>query len=373
MMKKIQYLGLCAAAVLFTGCGGSSSDGGSSPDPEKPVQPKPPVETVSKCDRGVLLNSILPTATQSIFDEPLYQLTADLKRSNTQSAVRIYMSEFNRDGQMLYRQFHGINISDQELDQDENKESNNMILNNHGLFTTANYQKQNQGWPSGYIVAAQGQALTTAQYNDRCDFNASASQLDYEKVDLSGKKIADVFPALDTQNQPKNVRYKYVTEDVLNWMGRLHQTEYNQLLQSTATFPAGSYMYVPKSVIYKDTQFYFGGSSDLVNTLERWKEHYESPMYGGQYKFKIDKIAGYNVTYSVDAQGNELYYPGADPAMEKDGKIYTGLWIGKGDVISTSYGAQDGIGDNYLEKGQFIYMNASSYKFIDQQIKTYYK
>lgn len=372
-MEKIKYFSLCTAVALLAGCGGSGSDDSSqsntTPDPK---DPKPPVETVSKCDRGVLLNSILPAETKSIFDEPLYQLAADISHLAPNYDIRIYMNEFKRDGQMLYSTLHGLNLTDQLLDQEEAEKHIDLILNQHGLFTKANYQKQNQGWPAGYIVAAKDQTLTTAQYNDHCDFNASASSSDYEKVDLSGKKIADIFPSLNTHDQPYDVRYNYISLDTFNRMSLNYKTEYSNFLQSGATFPAGSYIYIPKSVIYKDTQFYFTESNEEdVATLEQWKKYAESQFFA--YKYKIEKVAGYNVAYSVDAQGNELYYPGADPAMEKDGKIYMGLWLGKGDVISTSYGAQDRSGSNYMEKGQYAYMNASSATFIRQQIQTYYK
>ena len=156
-MEKIKYFSLCTAVALLAGCGGSGSDDSSqsntTPDPK---DPKPPVETVSKCDRGVLLNSILPAETKSIFDEPLYQLAADISHLAPNYDIRIYMNEFKRDGQMLYQQLHGLNLSDQQLDQEQGLARGDFTLNRHGLFTQTHYQKQNQGWPAGYIVAAQG-------------------------------------------------------------------------------------------------------------------------------------------------------------------------------------------------------------------------
>ena len=50
------------------------------------------------------------------------------------------------------------------------------------------YQKQNNGWPEGYIVASQGSQITTAQFNDSCSLNSDNVSFDYEKINISGKK-----------------------------------------------------------------------------------------------------------------------------------------------------------------------------------------
>jgi len=211
---------------------------------------------------------------------------------------------------------------------------------------------------------------TRATFNDQCSLQADTVDFDFEKVDLSGKKIADIFPAqILSEHNISRTEYTYLEFDSVNQLKLHTKNMLTALLQSDATFPKGAYAYVPKTVVYKDTQFYFGTDSyGLVNTLDEWIEHYKRI---NEYKFKQDTVAGYKVAYNVDEKGNELYYPGADPALEKDGKIHDGQWNGKGNVISPTYGGS--AYESFSEKGRYAYMNASSYEFIRKQIQTYYK
>jgi len=142
-MKNIKYSAVLACVAFLGGCGGGSD----SNDTNQPATNNPggPPETVLKCDRGVLLNSILPTASTSIFDEPLYQFTSFFNDAQN-GETAIYADELKRDGQMLYRRYHSVyNTSDAELNENEAENTTDLILNTHGLFGSEYYKIQNNG------------------------------------------------------------------------------------------------------------------------------------------------------------------------------------------------------------------------------------
>lgn len=102
----------------------------------------------------------------------------------------MYADEFQRNGQMIYSSPKAIyNVTADEI---ESSLAEDVVqtydLNSFGLFTKKTYQKQNNGWPEGYIVASQGSQITTAQFNDSCSLNSDNVSFDYEKINISGKK-----------------------------------------------------------------------------------------------------------------------------------------------------------------------------------------
>jgi hypothetical protein len=144
---------------------------------------------------------------------------------------------------------------------------------------------------------------------------------------------------------------------------------FKSLLSSNATFPAGSFVYVPKTVIYDENQFYFWNNNiSEAKSLTEWVQT-NYPQSSQQYKIK--KVFNLNVAYTVDANGNDIY-TGADPAIEKDGKIYDGEWDMKGDIISPNYGENIDTWVNYESKGSYALFNKAGHDFITQQILAYY-
>jgi len=366
-MKKISTLAVSISFIMLTGCGGGSSSSNNTENVSTQAQG----QSSLKCDRGILLNSTLSSNT--IFDEPLYSLTYNYKQVPTSTSFNIvgqlYADEFQRNGQMIYSSPKAIyNVTADEI---ENNLAEDVVqtydLNSFGLFTKKTYQKQNNGWPEGYIVASQGSQITTAQFNDTCSLNSDNVSYDYEKIDVSGKKLADIFPADIVNSTAKDTVY---IGDQFARILKDNQTAFANLVNSNATFPSGSYVYVPKSVVYNNTEFYlFDSSLTDFKTLAEWQQK----LYPN-FNYKFDTVAGYNVTYSVDSAGNPIYDNGKDPAIEMNGKIYDGEWQVKGNVISETYGAPPTTWNtNYQAKSDFALYNKASYDFIAAQIQTYYK
>lgn len=325
-----------------------------------------------KCDRGILLNSTLSTNT--IFDEALYSLNYRFKTTrtaNTTTSIRqLYAYEIKRNDQMLYAYPKALyNITADEIESSLAEDVvQSYDLNSFGLFTKKNYQKQNNGWPLGYIVTSQGLQISTAQFNDTCNLNSENVSYDYEKIDVSGKKISDIFPSNILTSNPKNIDYLYISNRFTETL-KNNQTAFTNLVNSNATFPNGSFIYVPKSVVYNNTEFYFF-DSDLTDfkTLAEWQQKIY-PMA----KYKFDSVGGYNVTYFVDNAGNQIYDGGKDPAVEMNGKIYDGEWQVKGNITSETYGVPSNSITNYQARGKFALYNKASYDFIVGQLQTYYK
>lgn len=385
-MKKISTLAVSISFIMLTGCGGGSSSSNNTENVSSQAQEQSTQNVSSqaqgqssqnvtslKCDRGILLNSTL--ATNTIFDETLYSLTFRFKKipsGNPPTSIpQLYAYEIKRNAQMLYAYPKALyNITADEIETTLAEDIvQSYDLNSFGLFTKKNYQKQNNGWPLGYVVASQGSQITTAKFNDSCSLNSDNISYDYEKIDVSGKKISDIFPSNILTNRPENIDYLYMS-DRLTLILKNNQTAFTNLLNSNETFPSGSFIYVPKSVIYNNTEFYFF-DSDIkdLKSLAEWQQKIY-PMA----KYKFDTVGGYNVTYSVDSAGNQIYSGGKDPAIEMNGKIYDGEWQVKGNVVSETYGEPATMWTtNYESKGEFALYNKASYDFIASHIQTYYK
>lgn len=385
-MKKISTLAVSISFIMLTGCGGGSSSSNNTENVSSQAQEQSTQNVSSqaqgqstqnvnslKCDRGILLNSTLSTNT--IFDEPLYSLTYNYKQvptANSYTTVKqLYADEFQRNGQMIYSSPKAIyNVTADEI---ESSSAEDIVqtydLNSFGLFTKKTYQKQNNGWPEGYIVASQGSQITTAQFNDSCSLNSDNVSFDYDKIDVSGKKIADIFPPNIINSTPKNSDYIYIS-DQFSRILKDNQTAFASLVNSNATFPSGSFIYVPKSVVYNNTEFYlFDSSLTDFKTLAEWQQK----LYPN-FKYKFDTVAGYKVTYFVDSADNPMFDNGKDPAIEMNGKIYDGEWQVKGNVLSETYGAPPTTWNtNYQSKSEFALFNKASYDFLAAQIQSYYK
>lgn len=325
-----------------------------------------------KCDRGILLNSTLSANT--IFDEALYSLNYRFKTTrtaNTTTSVKqLYSYEIKRNSQMLYAYPKALyNITADEIETSLAEDIlQSYDLNSFGLFTRKNYQKQSNGWPIGYIVSSQNTQISTAQFNDTCNLNSEKVNYDYEKINISGKKISDIFPSNILVSNPKNIDYLYISNRFIETL-KNNQTAFTNLVNSRETFPSGSFVYVPKSVVYNNTEFYFF-DNDITDfkTLVEWQQKLYSMS-----KYKFDTISGYNVTFPVDIAGNQVYDGGKDPAIEMNSKIYDGEWQVKGNITSETYGVPSNSITNYQARGKFALYNKVSYDFIVEQLKFYYK
>lgn len=373
-MKKISILTISISFIMLTGCGGGSSSSNGTENVSSQAQGQSSQNVTSlKCDRGILLNSTLSANT--IFDETLYSLNYRFKEISSgnrpTSIPQLYAYEIKRNSQMLYAYPKALyNITADEIETTLAEDIvQSYDLNSFGLFTKKNYQKQNNGWPLGYVVASQGSQITTAKFNDTCSLNSDNISYDYEKIDVSGKKISEIFPSNILTSDPKNIDYLYMS-DRLTLILKNNQTAFTNLLNSNETFPSGSFIYVPKSVIYNNTEFYFSDNNSTdFKTVAEWQQTLYPTV-----KYKFDTVAGYNVTYSVDSAGNQIYSGGKDPAVEMNGKIYDGEWQVKGNVTSETYGEPATMWTiNYETKGEFALYNKASYDFIASHIQTYYK
>ncbi|CAI3127658.1 hypothetical protein MWMV8_MWMV8_00728 [Acinetobacter calcoaceticus] len=401
MSKKIKgSLGIVLISSILASCGGSGDSTSSSNDTKINEELSKTSSTLAststfsnssiktatdsnintnssslygpKCDRGILLESTLSTNT--IFDEALYSLNYRFKTitsANTSTSVRqLYAYEIKRNGQMLYAYPKAIyNITADEIETSLAEDIlQSYDLNSFGLFTKKYYQKQNNGWPQGYIVSSQNTQISTAQFNDTCNLNSEKVSYDYEKIDISGKKISDIFPSNILVSNPKNIDYLYISNRFTETL-KNNKTAFTNLLNSNAIFPSNSFVYVPKAVVYNNTEFYFFDNSLTdFKTLAEWQLKIY-PMA----KYKFDTVAGYNVTYPVDSAGNQIYDGGKDPAIEMNSKIYDGEWQVKGNITSETYGAPSNSINNYQPRGKFALYNKASYDFIAKQLQTYYK
>lgn len=376
MMKKISYLAIAVSLATLAGCGGGgSSDSGMTAGGNNTGNGSG--DTKLKCDRGILLNSNL--TAKSIFDETLYSINyLDIMGVDSSGRIQlekdgIYAKKISINGQMLYSEYLPIyNLGLTEIETNKQLMPVDYELNSSGLYTTKTYQKQNNGWPIGYLTTSNNLILSLATFNDKCNFSVNKLEYTFESIDLSGKKISDILPNNILTQYPKKNNYTYINPYVGQILKKNSQA-LAKLLNSNTTFPSGSIIYIPKSAIYDDKEFSFSESdATTYPTLDAWfKAYYEKIPSPPSYKY--DKIAGLNVIYHVDSNGNPAY-SGADPAIEMNGKIYDGEWNIKGNILSTNYGVPTNDGFPYNDvSGQHSFFNKAAYEFISAQIQTYYK
>lgn len=376
MMKKISYLAIAVSLVTLAGCGGGGSgDSGMTAGGNNTGNGSG--DTKLKCDRGILLNSNL--TAKSIFEETLYSINyLDIMGVDSSGRIQlekdgIYAKKISINGQMLYSEYLPIyNLSLTEIETNEQSKPVDYNLNSSGLYTTKTYQKQNNGWPLGYLTTSSNLKLSLASFNDKCNFSVNKLDYTFESIDLSGKKIKDILPNNILTSYPKAVEYTYINDQVGNILKR-EDKALNNLMNSTDTFPQGSIIYLPKSAIYDDNQFSFSeDNATKFQTLDEWF----NALYGkSSYKYKHDTVGGLNVIYSIDSNGNPVY-GAADPAIEMNGKIYDGEWSIKGDVLSPTYGLQNSNTPDYINyetPSEHALFNKTAYEFISAKIQTYYK
>ncbi|WP_228128171.1 MULTISPECIES: hypothetical protein [Acinetobacter] len=382
MMKKISYLAIAVSLATLAGCGGGgSSDSGmtSGSNNSNTGNNNSSGNTTNQgsCNRGVLLNSNL--TAKSIFDDSLYSIDyLNIMQRDSSGFMEtkkngIYAEKISLSGQMLYSEYLPIyNLSLTEIETNEQSKPVDYNLNSSGLYTTKTYQKQNNGWPLGYLTTSSNLKLSLASFNDKCNFSVNKLDYTFESIDLSGKKIKDILPNNILTSYPKAVEYTYINDQVGNILKR-EDKALNNLMNSTDTFPQGSIIYLPKSAIYDDNQFSFSeDNATKFQTLDEWF----NALYGkSSYKYKHDTVGGLNVIYSIDSNGNPVY-GAADPAIEMNGKIYDGEWSIKGDVLSPTYGLQNSNTPDYINyetPSEHALFNKTAYEFISAKIQTYYK
>lgn len=376
-MKKLSYLALMLSLIALTGCGGGgSSDSGSTSNQstantsDNNSGNTTTNNTKLDCNRGILLNSNM--SASSIFDQPLYKFdyeyTSDLNKSY------IYANSIVRDQQMLYmNQTAILNTNTDSLTQQEKDNySNRYVLNASGLHPQSDYQQTSKGWPISYLNASNSDSLTVSEFNNTCDFSVEKVKYNYKTVDLSGKKISDIFPANILNTDVSSNEYIYLSSQLGSILKR-NISAFTAFIQSSATFPQGSTIYIPTQKVYDEINIsFYDDNVTSYKTLEEWKN---ATYPQNQYTYKQTNIAGYNVIYPVDNNDNPVYGAG-DPAVEMNGKIYDGEWIIKGDILSSDYGAPTNNSYGYVNHdlaNEETYFNKTGFDFIKDQIQTYYK
>lgn len=377
MMKKISYLAIAVSLATLAGCGGGGSGdsgmiAGSNNSNTGNNNSSGNTTNQGSCNRGVLLNSKL--SDKSIFDEQLYSidgLSVQTTTNNLGYKYGIYGEQISHDGQMLYSNYTPIyNLTNLEIETDEQYLTDSYVVNSSGLYTSKLYSKQTKGWPTGYINTENNLNISITPFNDECNFSALKVDFIFKKIDISGKKIKDILP-LKTYNDSKNIIPDYVSTNTANILYN-DSSALSSLLNSSETFPLNSYLYLPQSANYTENHFIFGEDwlDKNITSLDDWIKNYNHD----KLNYKKDIFGGYKVAYPADENGNMIYLGNIDQPIEKDGKIYSGEWIIKGDILSINYGiSKNNSSPAQMPTGDYTLYNKTTYDFITKQIQTYYK
>ena len=344
--KKINQLSLAVAmAITLSACGGGGSDHNNSTaaNPSNPASPTTPTTPTTPnqitCVNGIPQN--LKTSGSGFYDQEFFIWGTDYDANDNEQFV--INSQQLRNG-VLYE--NGTTYLKNPI-QPSIYGGIDYLLTPTKLEVTSKQAITSSGIPLGYVISQNGDSAKVAMFTDSCSMS-SELQIDTHitRIDLSGKKIAELFAYNLDSNGFKE--YKYLSNQMVHYFSDHPEIE-AKLKNSTYTFPQGSQMGFNDQQVYSSPIISFSQDYDYGNkTLD---ELIASTTLDANELWKKDKFANLNIAYAIDKNTNKYVYP-VDPLVEMNGKVYNTEWIIPGDFMkySNSYETGQEVDDTYFNK-----------------------
>nr|WP_174505704.1 hypothetical protein [Acinetobacter sp. Marseille-Q1620] len=324
MPKFKSSLFMISLSFALVACGG----GGNSSSPIS----NNPTEVNITCNKGI------PSKTSGLtniglYVEPLYYLDAiyPVKYDDTGTQTDIFVSLYENtltDG-ILYEQLTQLN----HVDTSPNvfyKKIWKYSVTDQGIFTHGDFLSSNLGWPIAYVSDISNSTIKMSDSNDQCNLNVYSSEIDYVKIDLSGKPINSI---LEPDTNEKYFGFKYITDSLGQFLKDTltGATGGAQLFEaSQAVFPTGSYVYIPaKHIVDKNTFYFSDNNLSESNSFQDWAAVAYPDVLGSWIEENIKD--GSKVYYHKALNGDFDYE--TDPAIQYNGLIYDGEWNPAGDQL----------------------------------------
>ncbi|HFG7030414.1 TPA: hypothetical protein ACGIK9_002899 [Acinetobacter baumannii] len=330
----------------------------------------------TECKSGI--GGKVKALDRGIFDESLYVVMAEKSDYEGVAAYAPYSRVTNVINDVIFEA--DVDTFDRKLTNQRylmaGIPSKRIILTVDKMFEDTNSHIPNKqyGYPVGYLTSQTGLYTGTAIYNDACDKTVGLRKYQWEKIDLSGKKlghILQVIPTTQTVVSPYGMftfsvnTYVYLQQDVGDYL-MSNSKQLNKMLKFD-NFPKGSYVYAPKQIeVFKELMY--GDINDYTALPDFEME---------KYKEKIAKDANLDVRMveMVPSQSGEmtLYLPRhkvdkteisvGTPLLNLKGKWYQMNWT-LPNVTDLDY--KKGLGD-------LVYMNKKTHDHLVGAIKWAYQ
>ena len=328
-------------AMTLSACGGGSGDGNSATtNPTSPNNPTTPTNPAQiECVNGIPKN--LKTTGSGFYDQEFFILDTDYDTNDNEQLV--INAQQLKNG-VLYE--YSANLLKNSI-KPSLYGGIDYLLTPSKLEMVSKRAETSAGIPLGYVLSQNGDSAKVAMFTDSCSMSTEL-QIDthIKRVDLSGKKIAELF-AYNTDSSGFK-EYKYLSNQMAQYFSENPDLA-EKLINSSFTFPQGSLMGFNDQEVYSApiisfSQDYDYGGQTLDQVLAAKK-------LNANETWKKDIFAGLNVDYVIDKNTSKYVYP-IDPIVEMNGKAYNTEWLIPGNFLeyTNNYETGQEVGDTYFNK-----------------------
>ena len=316
--SNVLITSIVTASVLLSACGGGG-DGLSITDNIDQNQ-------AIQCVNGIPKN--LKTKGDGVLSQELFGLETDIQ--NNQS-ILFFTSNVLEQGVWYERisQLIPNNVPSSFSEFDSGYQISPKLLT-----TQFKQQVGSSGFPAGYVLTQNQDALQFVPFSDDCNMQSERQIATHLKtIDLSGKKISDLIAYCELNaTQKDRLIPSFLYQNIVS-----NQVLYQKLSTSTATFPTNSKIYYVDKMIY--TQPIIDFYDEKVTSFNSLDAYISENKLSSGYSWKRDQFAGQNVVYPVDIKTGKYAYlqnKGIYPAIQYNGKIYEGEGVIPGNYIEYS-------------------------------------
>ena len=316
--SNVLITSIVTASVLLSACGGGG-DGLSITDNIDQNQ-------AIQCVNGIPKN--LKTKGDGVLSQELFGLETDIQ--NNQS-ILFFTSNVLEQGVWYERisQLIPNNVPSSFSEFDSGYQISPKLLT-----TQFKQQVGSSGFPAGYVLTQNQDALQFVPFSDDCNMQSERQIATHLKtINLSGRKISDLFAYYEqNSNQNERLIHSDIYQDIAS-----NKALYQKLLTSNVTFPTNSKIYYVDKMIY--TQPIIDFYDEKVTSFNSLDAYISENKLSSGYSWKRDQFTGQNVVYPVDIKTGKYAYlqnKGIYPAIQYNGKIYEGEGVIPGDFMEYS-------------------------------------
>jgi hypothetical protein len=334
-MNSVDLSKLTSAILVgftLTACGGGSSDNQQTSNTTNTQSQSEKIE----CVNGIPKN--LKTQGSGFYDEEQFFLDTEYDANSTEKLV--ISSHQLKDG-VWYQSDTNLLKNTIPLTADGFIE---YILTPSKLETGFKRTVTSSGIPLGYVLSQNADSAQLAMFTDACSMNKELQMsVHTQRVDLSGKKISELFAY--TVNSQGQKEYKYLPNALVNYLIWQNPEIGEKIKNSPLTFPQGARLGFNDREIYTAPILSFYTDNDYGDkSLEEYAKKWE---LDANQSWKKDVFGGLNVIYAIDKATSQYVYA-VDPAVEMNGKIYDTEWMIPGNRLEYDNSYENGIENNDL-------------------------
>lgn len=327
----LRILSVALVSISLAACG---SDDGDSDSIAENLNP-----TDIQCVNGIPKN--LKTQGSGFYDQEFFIWDTDYDSNDNEKLV---INANQMKNGVLYE--YSANLLKNSI-QPSLYAGIDYLLTPSKLEVVSKRTETSSGIPLGYVISQNGDSAKVAMFTDSCSMSKEL-QIDthIKRIDLSGKKIAELFAYNIDSSGFKE--YKYLSNQMQQYFSEYPDLA-EKLINSTYTFPQGSFMGFNDQEIYSSPIISF--SQDYVYNNTNFDQVIASDILDPSEIWKKDKFAGLNVAYAVDKMTGQ-YVHAVDPIVEMNAKVHPTEWLIPGNYLeyTNTYETGQEVGETYFNK-----------------------